>query len=52
MRSEMIQNVFYDNYDDFQLANFIFSPQKNKNKSKIKIIYIYIYITILRIIYW
>jgi hypothetical protein len=25
MNSEIIQSVAYDNYDDFQLVNFIFS---------------------------
>jgi len=25
MRSEIIQSVVYDNYDDFQHGNFIFS---------------------------
>jgi hypothetical protein len=25
MSSEIIQSVVYDNYDDFQLVNFIFS---------------------------
>jgi len=25
MSSEIIQNIAYDNYDDFQHANFIFS---------------------------
>jgi hypothetical protein len=28
MSSEIIQNVAYDNYDDFQCINFIFSQKK------------------------
>jgi hypothetical protein len=34
MNSEIIQNVTYDNYDNFQHVNFLFSRQKNKNWSK------------------
>jgi hypothetical protein len=32
MRSEIIQSLVYDNYNDFQHANFIFSQKFHKKR--------------------
>ncbi len=50
MRSEIIQSVAYDNYDDFQHVKFIFSPKKIIFKKQ-KLIFNYDE-TNLRVRYW